>query len=116
MLGTITYLLPAVIASITLGLFVLKPFAEVYKNGLISLISTVLFQLFFLVMIYNGRFEVEADLLVLQFLLIAEFSILLVWLIMRLQVIAITEFNLFRVAMLLGILTQWYVSLQIFNE
>ena len=54
--------------------------------------------------------------LVLQFLLIAEFSILLVWLIMRLQVIAITEFNLFRVAMLLGILTQWYVSLQIFNE
>ena len=39
MLGTITYLLPAVIASITLGLFVLKPFAEVYKNGLISLIS-----------------------------------------------------------------------------
>ena len=111
MLENITYLLAPLLLSTALVVFSVGSFANVYKNALLLLIAGLLFELYMLFLAYDGKLNMAADLLVIQFFLVIEFALLLVWMVMRLQFIKLNEFNLYRLAMLLGILTQWYVSL-----
>lgn len=109
----ILHILPIIPIVIAFILFIVRPFAEVYKIGLWLLMSSILIQLFYLGLLYNGKIVVDnADSILLNFFVLIEEAILLIWLMMRLQKIDIREFNLYRTLMALGIITQLYLIIQ----
>lgn len=109
----ILHFLPIIPIGVAFFLFVTKHFAEVYKVGLWLLMSSIIIQLFYLFLMYNDKIDTaSADSIVLNFFVLIEEAILLIWLMMRLQKIDLREFNLYRTLMALGILTQLYLIIQ----